>query len=149
MLIGFCLHLEAFLKEAEANGIDDVSVTSAYRSYEEQANLFRDEITITGSESEAAKNVNPPGCSEHQSGLSVDMHNLPAASPAFGETDAAKWLADNAHKFGYILRYPKNKTTITGVSYEPWHFRYVGRYHATKMYELGMCLEEYMEYISK
>ncbi|MBE6649868.1 MAG: hypothetical protein E7613_01010 [Ruminococcaceae bacterium] len=144
-----CLALEAFLKEGEANGITGVTVTSAYRSYEEQSELFQQEIQITGSSEQAAKNVNPPGTSEHQTGLAVDMHNMPSASTAFGETKAAKWLATNAHKFGYILRYPANKTYITGINYEPWHFRYVGRYHATKMYELGLCLEEYLDYINQ
>lgn len=144
-----CYALEAFLKEASANGFDDVTVTSGYRSYDYQSQLFQNEIALTGSEEEAAKSVNPPGCSEHQSGLCIDMHNLGAASTAFGDTKAAKWLAENAHYFGFILRYPKNKTTITGIGYEPWHFRYVGRYHATKMYDLGMCLEEYVDYINK
>jgi len=144
-----CLALEAFLKEAEAHGYDDITVTSGYRSYEYQSQLFQNEIAITGSEEAAAKNVNPPGSSEHQSGLCVDMHNLSAASVTFGGTDEANWLEDNAYKFGYVLRYPKNKVSITGISYEPWHFRYIGRYHATKMHELGMCLEEYIEYINK
>ena len=143
-----CLALEAFLKEAGANGINDVTVTSAYRSYDYQEQLFNNEVALLGSEEAAAKNVNPPGSSEHQSGLAVDMHNMSAASREFAKTNAAKWLADNAHKFGYILRYPADKTDITGISYEPWHFRYVGRYHATKMYELDMCLEEYIEYIN-
>ena len=144
-----CLALEAFLKEAEACGIYGVSVTSGYRSYQYQNQLFEAEIQITGSVEEASKNVNPPGISEHQSGLCIDMHNLPAASTAFGGTKEADWLAENAHKFGYILRYPKNKVSVTKINYEPWHFRYVGRYHATKMYELDMCLEEYIEYINK
>lgn len=144
-----CLALEAFLKEGEANGIKGVTVTSAYRSYDYQNQLFQNEIAILGSEEAAAKNVNPPGSSEHQSGLAVDMHNMSAASREFGKTKEAKWLAENAHKFGFILRYPADKTDITGISYEPWHFRFVGRYHATKMYELDMCLEEYIEYIKK
>ena len=144
-----CLALEAFLKEAEACGIYGVSVTSGYRSYQYQNQLFEAEIQIAGSVEEASKNVNPPGISEHQSGLCIDMHNLPAASTAFGGTKEADWLAENAHKFGYILRYPKNKVSVTKINYEPWHFRYVGRYHATKMYELDMCLEEYIEYINK
>lgn len=144
-----CLALEAFLKEGEANGIYGVTVTSAYRSYEYQEELFQQEIQVEGSYEEAAKDVNPPGISEHQTGLAVDMHNMPSASQAFGDTKEAKWLAENAHKFGYILRYPKGKTDKTGINYEPWHFRYVGRYHATKMYELDMCLEEYMEYIKQ
>lgn len=144
-----CLALEAFLKEAEAHGYDDITVTSGYRSYEYQSQLFQNEIAITGSKEAASKNVNPPGSSEHQSGLCIDMHNLPAASTAFGGTEEADWLEDNAYKFGYVLRYPKNKVSVTGISYEPWHFRYVGRYHATKMHELNMCLEEYIEYINK
>lgn len=144
-----CLALEAFLKEAEACGIKGVTVTSGYRSYEYQSQLFQNEINIMGSFDEAAKNVNPPGSSEHQSGLCVDMHNLSSASTAFAKTEEAEWLKENAYKFGYILRYPKDKTDITGISFEPWHFRYVGRYHATKMHEYKMCLEEYIEYINK
>lgn len=144
-----CLALEAFLKEGEANGVKNVTVTSAYRSYDYQNQLFQNEIYLLGSEEKAAKNVNPPGKSEHQSGLAVDMHNMSAASREFGKTSEAKWLAENAHKFGYILRYPADKTDITGISYEPWHFRFVGRYHATKMYELDMCLEEYINYINQ
>jgi len=77
------------------------------------------------------------------------MHNMSSAVTAFEDQDAAKWLAENCHKFGFILRYPKDKTGITGISFEPWHFRYVGRYHATKMYELDMCLEEYWAYLGK
>ncbi len=144
-----CMALEAFLNEAAANGYDDITVTSGYRSYSYQAQLFEQEVALTGSEEEAAKSVNRPGSSEHQSGLCVDMHNFPAASTAFGDTDAAAWLEENAYKFGFILRYPEDKTEITGISYEPWHFRFVGRYHATKMHQLNMCLEEYMEYIKK
>lgn len=146
--------LEAFLKEAAKFGITDVSVTSGYRSYSFQNTLFQNEIAIYASygdqaEEKAAQNVNPPGFSEHQTGLAVDMHNMPSASPAFGKTKAAQWLAANAHNFGFILRYPEDKTEITGINYEPWHFRFVGRYHATKMHELNMCLEEYIEYINQ
>ncbi|MFR5864844.1 MAG: D-alanyl-D-alanine carboxypeptidase family protein [Acutalibacteraceae bacterium] len=82
--------------------------------------------------------------SEHQSGLCVDMHNLPSANISFGETAQAKWLAENAHRFGFILRFPADKTDITGVQYEPWHFRFVGREAATEIYEQGLCLEEYL-----
>ena len=142
-----CKSLEALLTEAEACGISSVSVTSGYRSYDYQNYLFQNEISLMGSEEEAAKNVNPPGSSEHQSGLCVDMHNLPSASVAFAGTEEAVWLEENAHKFGFILRYPEDKTEVTGINFEPWHFRYVGRYHATQMYNLQMCLEEYIEYI--
>ncbi|MBQ1243239.1 MAG: D-alanyl-D-alanine carboxypeptidase family protein, partial [Clostridia bacterium] len=61
------------------------------------------------------------------------------------EEMAYKWLSDNAHKYGFILRYPSDKTDITGIAYEPWHFRYVGKSHAKEIYNQGLCLEEYVE----
>ena len=75
------------------------------------------------------------------------MHNLPSASQRFAEKDAYKWLIENAHKFGFILRFPEDKEEITGYSFEPWHYRFVGRYHAAEMYRLGMCREEYVAYL--
>lgn len=91
-----------------------------------------------------------PGTSEHQTGLTVDiiLRGVDSLSESFGETDAGKWLAENAHKFGFVLRFPKDKEDITGIIYEPWHFRYVGRTHATAMYEMGLCLEEYIEHLN-
>ena len=77
------------------------------------------------------------------------MHNIPSADTAFASQEAATWLKNNCYKFGFILRYPEDKTDITGISFEPWHFRYVGRYHATRMHELGLCLEEYWDYLNK
>lgn len=147
------LALQAFLNEARANGIDDVSVTSAYRGYYTQDYLFEmyvdRELHKFDTREEAEEYVSTyssrPGTSEHQTGLCLDMHNLSAASQAFGETEAAEWLADNAYKFGYILRYPEDKEDITEIMWEPWHFRFVGRYHATRITELGLCLEEYIE----
>ncbi|MBQ8696836.1 MAG: M15 family metallopeptidase, partial [Clostridia bacterium] len=154
--------LEALFIEAEANGMMYVnqssgqvlSVMSAYRSYSEQSYLHEQRKAQYASYGDkagemAAKIVQYPGASEHQSGLCCDMHNIPSADVSFEYQDAAKWLEENCYKFGYILRYPKDKTEITKVSYEPWHFRYVGRYHASKMHELDMCLEEYWEYLGK
>jgi len=149
--------LEALFIEMRANGYTDVSVTSAYRSYSYQSSLYETAITNTMNEKkcsreEAIKKVTgtmPPGSSEHQSGLCCDMHNLGAASQAFAKEKVAVWLAENAHKFGFILRYKAEKFDITGIHYEPWHFRYVGRYHATKMYEADLCLEEYMETLNR
>ena len=147
--------LEAFLIEARANGFDDVTVTSAYRPYKQQQYSFNNkvaEFSYLGDEAaraEAAKIIQIPGCSEHQSGLCADMHNIAAADVSFAKQDAAVWLADNCYKFGFIVRYPSNKTDITGISYEPWHFRYVGRYHACKMWERGLCLEEYWAQLGK
>lgn len=147
------LALQAFLNEARAMGFDDVSVTSAYRGYYTQDYLFDmyvdRELHKFDTREEAEEYVSTyssrPGTSEHQTGLCLDMHNLSAASQAFGETEAAEWLADNAYKFGYILRYPEDKEDITEIMWEPWHFRFVGRYHATRIHELGLCLEEYIE----
>lgn len=147
--------LTALLKEAEANGITDISVTSGWRSYNTQVWLLENQVEKyekTMSEEEAyalaVTEVAIPGTSEHQSGLAVDMHNLEYADQSFSESESAGWLTENCFKFGFILRYPSDKTEITRISFEPWHFRFVGRYHASRMQELGFCLEEYTEYIS-
>ncbi len=150
--------LEALMKEAAANGITDVTITSAYRSASYQKSLFNSYV-----EKEMNKNSSltreqaeqivltysmKPGCSEHQTGLCCDMHNLSSAQQKFGSTKAGKWLAENCWRFGFILRYPADKEDITGVEWEPWHFRFVGREAATQMHELNMCLEEYTEYLA-
>lgn len=149
--------LEAFLAEGKLNGVNNITITSAYRSYSYQDYLFNlyceqnqhkfatreecEEYVLTFS--------TKPGTSEHQSGLCMDMHNLPSASEEFAKTPEAQWLAENCYRFGFILRYPEDKTDITKIIYEPWHFRFVGREAATKMNELGMCLEEYIDYLGK
>ena len=143
--------LEALFIEMRANGFTDVSVTSGYRSYAYQQTLFNNEIALlrpsygNRAEEQAKKQVAVPGTSEHQSGLCIDMHNLSSASQAFDSQAAFKWLYSNCAKFGFILRFPKDKTDITNIIYEPWHYRYVGRYHAQKIMSQGLCLEEYME----
>jgi hypothetical protein len=88
-----------------------------------------------------------PGTSEHQSGLCCDMHNLPSAMQSFANTEAYKWLYKHCADFGFILRYPQSKEDITEINFEPWHFRFVGRYHAQKIMESGLSLEEYVESI--
>ena len=141
--------LEALFIEMRANGFTDVSVTSGYRSYATQENSFRREIELLGGNVEKAKmQVAVPGSSEHQSGLCIDMHNLPAASNSFKNQDAFKWIYSNCADFGFILRFPEGKTDITKIIYEPWHYRYVGRYHAQKIMDSGLCLEEYMASLS-
>lgn len=84
-----------------------------------------------------------PGTSEHQSGLCCDMHNRATTDSGFDNTPEAKWLAENAHRFGFILRYPPNTQHITGIKHESWHFRYVGRTAATEIFERGITLDEY------
>lgn len=150
--------LEALFKEAAANGVTDVSVTSAYRDYYTQRYLFYDvyvpeEMNKGLSYDNAVKAVLRysalPGTSEHQTGLACDMHNITTgADLSFANTDSYKWLEDNCYKFGFIIRYPEDKTDKTGYSFEPWHYRFVGRYHATRMHELNMCLEEYITYLA-
>ena len=147
--------LQAFLGEGKHYGVTNVTVTSAYRSYSYQNYLFNmyfDRDWATGrfaTKEECEKYTlsysTKPGTSEHQSGLCCDMHNMPSAQVGFANTEEAQWLADNCHRFGFILRYPDGKTDITGITYEPWHFRFVGRDAATEMYELGLTLEEYVQ----
>ena len=87
-----------------------------------------------------------PGTSEHQTGLCVDFVAFDGAplDTSFASSDAFRWLSQNAHKFGFVLRFPSDKTAITGYSYEPWHYRFVGREAATDIYRNGLCLEEYL-----
>ena len=146
--------LDAFLREAYACGYNDITVTSGYRSYADQEHRFNTKVnslrndyaTLEEAQAAAATYIQWPGKSEHQTGLACDMHNLPSASTEFGKTSAAKWLKEKAHNFGFILRYPADKTDVTGISYEPWHFRFVGRFHATRMFLLDLTLEEYLEF---
>lgn len=144
--------LEAMLSEAYANGCSQtLTVTSAYRSYDYQQFLYDYRVSVYSylGEEEARKKaatiVAIPGQSEHQTGLAADIHTLLSADEVFENTYEFQWLKENSWKFGFILRYPKDKTHITGIIYEPWHFRYVGRYHAFKIYESGLTLEEYCE----
>lgn len=144
--------LHAFLKEAAYCGYNDITVTSGYRSIAKQQSLFNmyvNQEMAKGKDREsaiAAASVYSayPGTSEHHTGLCVDMHNLPAASQSFGATEEAMWLAKNAHRFGFILRFPQDKENITTYMWEPWHFRFVGVHYATDIYESGLCFEEYV-----
>ncbi len=148
--------LEAFIKEARANGCKRITSVSAYRPYNTQKYIFDtdvEKLMQQGYSKEEAtaierKDTAYPGESEHQSGLAVDVLDDDSSLYEFESTYEARWLAENAWKFGFILRYPKDKEEITTYVYEPWHFRYVGRYHAKRIYDMGMCLEEYTEYLA-
>jgi zinc D-Ala-D-Ala carboxypeptidase len=142
--------LEKMFAEAKVSGIELYAV-SGYRSYERQRILFDTEVKKSGEE-QAAQVVAVPGNSEHQSGLAMDISAKSAnlsLTESFGETNEGKWLAANAHKYGFILRYPKGKETITGYQYEPWHFRYVGLDAAQTIFEKNITLEEYFEIVEK
>ncbi len=92
-----------------------------------------------------------PGTSEHHTGLAVDIISVEWQNSGkeiidtFDQTTEAEWLKNNAHRFGFIMRYPKDKEDVTKIGYEPWHFRYVGKAHAAAVYNAGLCLEEYLE----
>ncbi len=130
---------------AETDGYE-ILPTSGYRSYQLQTTIFQNVTNSYGSV-ESANTVSAlPGQSEHQSGLAMDMScesvNYRIVD-AFGETEEAKWLAEHAYEYGFIIRYPKGKEDITGYQYEPWHLRYVGEDAAKEIYEQDITFEEY------
>ena len=97
----------------------------------------------------SAQAVTIPGSSEHQIGLALDIvsDTYTMLEEGFADTDAGKWLVDNSYRYGFILRYPKGKEDITGIEFEPWHFRYVGKKAAKVMKEQNLCLEEFTEFM--
>lgn len=139
------LALEALAAEGDKQGMQ-LFCESAYRSYERQKRIF-EQIKRENGEEYASRYCAPPGHSEHQTGLCVDITNIniddAEHDKALGQMKEGIWLKNNAHLFGFILRYPEDKTAITGYNYEPWHFRYVGREAATEIYNKGLILEEY------
>ena len=149
--------LTAMLKEmySELSQTRHAYVTSAYRSYARQNELFEGYVNdylksgMSREDAEAIviKTSARPGTSEHQSGLCVDFMTVSMTSldNSFEQSSAFEWLSDNAYKFGFILRYPADKSDIVAHSYESWHYRFVGREAATEMYLSDICLEEYLE----
>lgn len=124
---------EKMFHAAEEQNVNGFIITSGYRSYQRQAEVY--------AESEPGK-AQQPGASEHQTGLAFDVTT--ETSGGFESTPQYAWLSANAHEFGFIQRYPANKSSITGISYEPWHYRYVGVEAARKMRHTGQTLEEFM-----
>lgn len=130
-------NLKRMFEEAKAEKLSLV-VYSGYRSYKKQEYLYYE--VYNQDDSLSAR----PGFSEHQTGYAVDLSTASAGlTHYFENTDEFKWLLENAHRFGFILRFPKGKEWATGYAYEPWHFRYVGR-HAEAMKLQGWTLEEYI-----
>ncbi len=119
---------------------------SAYRSYSVQVTVYQGWVNSLG-QAGADLTSARPGFSEHQTGLAMDISSLPAVCPldqCFADTDQGRWLAANAYNWGFVLRYPDGKTSITGYEFEPWHYRYVGVPLATAMHETGITtLEEF------
>ena len=136
--------LEKMFHAAEKKNVILCGV-SGYRSYERQKSIYNRNVALHGKKATDALSAKP-GSSEHQTGLTIDVSASSVSyllTQRFADTKEGKWLAKNAHKYGYIVRYPKGKSKITGYSYEPWHIRYVGVTVATYLYKNKLTLEEY------
>ena len=120
-------------------------INSGYRTYDTQKKVY-DEYKDLKGEEYADEYAARPDYSEHQSGLALDIITYGASGETFDTTDAFKWLQKNAHKYGFILRYPKDKEDITGYAYESWHYRYLGKDLATKVKKSGLTYDEYYAY---
>lgn len=142
-------YLQEMFDVARAEGVYPV-VREGYRTEEEQQEILDDKIQTyinqgysqSRAERTAKEWVALPGTSEHQLGIAVDIN---ADKSMCSNEEVYAWFAENAHKYGFILRYPPGKQEITGTSYEPWHYRYVGIEAAYEINERGICLEEYFE----
>ena len=148
-------YLDQMLEDANAAGCN-LWGQSLFRPYSLQAALFDDQVaelmaagdyTRQAAEAEAATIVARPGCSEHNTGLAVDFEcaDFPDLDEGFKDTYDYEWLMAHCAEYGFILRFPKDKEALTGVIYEPWHYRYVGVEAATEIMSRGLCLEEYLE----
>lgn len=145
--------LSAMLDDCWAAGLQP-QVCSAYRSESTQKRLYRNKIARLQSVgysreealTEAARWVAVPGTSEHQTGLALDLVSAeyPFLDEKQAETPEQQWFMAHCWEYGFILRYPADKIAVTGIGYEPWHYRYVGRETATALQESGLCLEEYL-----
>lgn len=146
--------LNEMLDAAKREGLYPV-ICSSYRSQQKQEYLYQNRVSRAQQEGfskaeaklEAAGWVAVPGTSEHQAGLALDIvsSSYQGLDQKQEETAEQKWLMENSWRYGFILRYPEEKKEITGINYEPWHYRYVGKKAAREIYKQGICLEEYLE----
>lgn len=146
--------LLAMLRDCREAGFD-AQITSAYREHDTQIYLYNRKVNFfleQGYSEEAAKReaatiIAVPGTSEHELGLAVDLVDSSywVLDAAQEDTPAQNWLMENAWQYGFILRYPNEKSHVTGIIYEPWHYRYVGNAVAEELHTTGMCLEEYLD----
>lgn len=138
---------EAFKEMSKAAKEEKITliVNSSYRNYESQKRIYEEYADKKGqayADSIAAR----PNYSEHQTGLSLDIFTPGAGMNTFENTDAFKWLSQNCYKYGFILRYPKYKENFTGYAYEAWHYRYLGKDIAKKVFDSGLTFDEYYAY---
>lgn len=137
--------LEKMFRDAKKKKNIILIGVSGYRSYQRQREIYLRNVALRGRSATDTESATP-GCSEHQTGLTIDISAASvgyALIQAFGDSREGRWVAKNAHKYGYIIRYPAGKSKITGYHYEPWHIRYVGTTVATYLYENNLTLEEY------
>lgn len=132
----------AFMNLVSGAAADNINIycSSGFRSYESQQYIYNNYVAMDG-QAKADTYSARPGHSEHQTGLAIDCNII---DDSFTGTPEAIWLENNCHKYGFIIRYPRNKSHITGYKYEPWHIRYLGVEKATAVYNSGLCLEEYL-----
>ena len=138
--------LDKMLKAAKDEENLDLITHSDHRTHNDQKILFENYAKRDGYDAAYMYSAQP-GQSEHETGLAFDICDSERKyylKESFGESEEGIWLKENANRFGFILRYPKDKTDITEFIYEPWHFRYIGIDHATEIYEKGITLEEYL-----
>lgn len=138
--------MREFVAAARAEGLS-VYLSSGYRTYSEQTYLFNRKIGQGYSEEVAATIVARPGTSEHQTGLACDITDqyYELKDSSLEQTATYKWMYQHCQEYGFIVRFPTDKKDITGIIYEPWHFRYVGIEAATYIMENGLCLEEFLD----
>lgn len=136
-------HIEKLIEDASHLKYQ-IKVTSAYRSFAYQQNLFDYYVKNKGL-TYASLCSAMPGHSEHQTGLAIDVEGSNEDYNQFEKSKEFSWMSQNAHHYGFILRYPKGKEEITGFKYEPWHYRYVGKSLATYLYKNNLTLEEYIK----
>lgn len=146
------LALQQMMDDCRAAGLEPW-ICSSYRTREKQEELFQNKVerllavgySEEGAWEEAARWVARPGTSEHETGLAVDIvdKGYQILDRKQEQTPVQQWLMENCARYGFILRYPTDKSELTGIGYEPWHYRYVGREAAAAIMEQGICLEEY------
>ncbi|WP_124098583.1 M15 family metallopeptidase [Ruminococcus sp. Marseille-P6503] len=153
-----CRQCRMLLRDAEHEGIN-IKVLSAYRSCDYQQSLWEKSISerigsgmsYKEAVNDTSRTLAKSGHSEHNCGLAVDF-STPSAEDTednFHTTPQGRWLCMNAHKYGFILRYPRMKEHYTGIDYEPWHYRYVGTEAAEFIRKSGLCLEEFLHFYSE
>lgn len=136
---------ETLSEDAKKEGKNIIAMSS-YRSYDYQVNLYDNYVATDGKEAADTYSARA-GYSEHQTGLAVDVYNKVLPYTSFEETEEFNWMQENAYKYGFILRFPKDKVNITGYQYESWHYRYVGKEAAKYIHDHDLTLEEY--YVKK